>query len=286
MLITNSLFIKMKGLLPLAMALLYFIPSVGCTPPPPPPIQQQRPVAKATPKPPIAVLHPVDHLENKTLYSKRISVSNIKSLVILPPSGTAEKGFDEGLTMIESAFMSRGIELISPAIGARALEDKPNNLTDLERALVLAQKNSADAVLHIGQYSMGIQSASINNAPSSELGARYIVYDDIRNSTSEVIAEAYDRASPTFRFKFLAPIIRFKAKLISVTDGAILANYDFSCEITKALPKPYTAQLTSLTTPSLRSTSFEWIESDWSSEASARVISEILNEIAHSINPR
>lgn len=270
--------------------------SFGCagskpipSPPPPAPRPEQavtppQPIPKAEPKPPYLVLHPLEHLSDETVFSARIGTRSLGRVMILPSSGTAGEAFNDEFTSIEQAFMRRGIPLVSPAVGARAIALVPAPpLSDLERALVLGKQGNAGAVLQIGTFMFTSQGPTITNSPGPERGARYIVYNDMKNSVSEVSAEVYEIAQERFRFKFLAPVFLFKAKLIDVSDGSILAVYSFTGEISKALPQPYTAQLTSITAPQLRSTNFDWSDADWVNDARARIVSEVYNEIAASL---
>ena len=248
------------------------------------PAKPPKPIPKAEPKPPIAVLYPLDHLSNNSFYSGKLINKKLKQVMILPPSGTAGEEFNANLTQIERSLMIRGIEVTSPTIGARAVTKSPNNLSDLERALVLANASKVDAVLQIGIFSDGGQTSTITDGLGPELGARYLVYDPNRLVVNEVGYKVYNQAPNSNRFKFKAPIVHFKAKLIDVIDGTILANYDFTAELSKTLPTAYTAQLTSLTDPKLRSTSFLWDDSEWVIKAQERITSEIFDEIARTFN--
>lgn len=252
-------------------------------PKPVPVVAQPKPIPKAEPKPPYLVMQPLEHLSDETVFSARMGTRSLGNIMILPASGTAGEAFNDELTTLEQAFMRRGIPLVSSAVGARAIALVPSPLSDLERALVLGKQANAGAVLQIGTFMFTPQGATITDSPGSERGARYIAYNDRKNSVSEVSAEVYDITPAQFRFKFIAPVLLFKAKLIDVSDGTILAVYSFTGEIAKALPQPYTAQLTSITAPQLRSTNFEWSDSDWVNDARARIVSEVYNEVAASL---
>lgn len=251
--------------------------------PPAPVVTPPAPIPKAEPKPPYLVLQPLEHMADETVFSAKMGARPLGNIMILPSSGTAGEAFDEELTAIEQAFMRRGIPLVSPAVGARAIALVSSSQSDLERALVLGKQGNAGAVLQIGTFMFMDQGPALTNSDGAQRGARYVVYNDMKNSVSEVSEKVYDIAPAQFRFKFLAPVLIFKAKLIDASDGTILAVYSYVGEIAKALPQPYTAQLTSITAPQLRSTNFEWSDAEWVDDARARLVSEVYNAIAISL---
>jgi hypothetical protein len=74
----------------------------------------------------------------------------------------------------------------------------------------------------------------------------------------------------------------FTAKLVDVSDGAILASYQYRSELAKALPRPYSAALV-LPGYKIHTTSYDWLKRDWIDEARSQVISEIFNEIGNTL---
>src|SRR3990172_8126863 len=84
----------------------------------------------------------------------------IASVMVLPSSGTVRGQFESALNLVERAFLERGVTVITPAVTGRvAGRDAPGeprkeaaDLTDLERALIMARQSGADAVLQVGEW--------------------------------------------------------------------------------------------------------------------------------------
>jgi hypothetical protein len=235
---------------------------------------------------------PERSLLDESVLAEKMGTRNYNRIMVVPPSGTAGASFDRGLSYAERALMRLGIELISPAVGGRAIAsgaDVPGGanasatLSDLERVLVLADRSKAQAVLQIGDLEYQMPTAfNIDHESSEGLGARYVVFDQATTAVREVGPDQYDRAEADFRWRFVAPVFVFTAKLIDVSDGTILASYQFRSELAKSLHRPYRAVLV-IPSREIRTTSWDWFEKEWADDARAAVISQIFEEIGKTL---
>ena len=97
---------------------------------------------------------------NDSSVSPSLREGTFSRIMIVPPSGTAGVQFEDNMAAIERSFIARGVTVISSAITSRVLADDRTrtsnqtgiNLSELERALLLAKESRVDAILQIGTW--------------------------------------------------------------------------------------------------------------------------------------
>jgi len=162
--------------------------------------------------------------------SPRLQTGSFDRVMIVPPSGTAGVEFQENLAAIERSFIARGITVISSAITSRVLLDDPTRdrqrtelgiqLSEVERALLLAKESNADAVLQIGTWEWV-------DPDQSDLSRRYFVQDKATKSLPEVTRADYDQAPVRnlFRWSLGGRVLAFTGRLINVENGEVVASF-------------------------------------------------------------
>jgi hypothetical protein len=149
-------------------------------------------------------------------------------IMIVPPGGSGGVEFQDNMGAIERSFIARGITVISPAITSRVILDEQGRerprsesglqLSEVERALVLARDSNADAVLQIGawRWTMG---------ESSDYSSRYFVEDVQGTSFAEVDRTAFERAGDRLTHVYEGDVLSFTGRLIDVETGEVIASF-------------------------------------------------------------
>lgn len=168
--------------------------------------------------------------------SKPLTGARYNRLIVLPPTGTARGAFDSQIALFEAEFLRRGIEVISGAITGRAVGKDwlaDHDLSDVERALVMAAETGADGVLQIGAFSWSWSEPS-----------RFCVYDPVGPARQyyEVEAEEYQRWDLD-RYAFMAPGLQFVGKLIDVSSGEVIIAFDIEDFSNFHLPRDFSAEV-------------------------------------------
>ncbi len=176
--------------------------------------------------------------KDSSAVSPRLATSKIGKIMILPPSGTKRGEFDTQVSAFEKELIKQGLTPISGAITGRVvLEESTDkekkteaaqNLSDMERALIMAKKSGADAILQIGQFDW---------LPLDE--TRYFI-QDTNNAYTEVDRGAY-QAWAGIKQSFLSPWLKFVGRLAEVTSGEVVASFDVQSAPNWNLPADYEA---------------------------------------------
>jgi hypothetical protein len=232
-------------------------------------------------------IEPKPSLVDDSVASSRIHDREHRRVMIVPPSGTAGATFDQGLAAAERVLMRQGCDLISPAVTGRVINpdsagevsDAGVALSDMERALVLAERSNADVVLQIGDLSFEQPSLAVDSRPSGGgLGGRYFVFDDSSGMVVERESDAYDAANPRQRWRFVAPVVVLTGKIIDVTDGALLASLQFKSDIALRLPKSYVAEVR-VPARSPRNESWDWLDPTWANRSCVQAIGDMFRVV-------
>ncbi len=161
-------------------------------------------------------------------------------IIILPPSGTARAEFEPIVALFEREFLRRGITVISGAITGRVVfgavqqgekkEATGQELSDIERALIMAKQTGADAILQIGKLTW------TQNVPG-----RFFLYNSNSNTFQEVSQSQYDNYQSPLKVVGNADQVVFVGRLIDVESGQVMASFDITCDTNWNLPAPYEA---------------------------------------------
>lgn len=188
------------------------------------------------------------------------------SVMVLPPSGS-ERGQGSEYAVVERFLLAGGIKVISSGITGRIVEDGSGNrvetganLSDLERALVLARKSNADALLQV--LDVGFVR-----------GHRWFTADP--DGVFHEVAPGHD-VQLSNSVKVLESLFHFQARPISADAGEIVMSVEITQSTsrthTPADPKTFSWQ----TTPSGLTGSAREIDTD-SPEHRREVIEEVMS---------
>jgi hypothetical protein len=154
-----------------------------------------------------------------------------RSVMVVPPQGS-ERGAVTDLAYLERALLKSGVRVISSGVTGRVVVESAEgtkggepgrNLSDLERALVLARKSNADAVLQL------IEMRWKDDVPELY---RYYWFDAATSHWAEMNkkpdADWYkeNRKHEDRLAVVKGPTLGFQAKLIDVDSGEIVAAVD------------------------------------------------------------
>jgi hypothetical protein len=149
-------------------------------------------------------------------------------IMIVPPPGSGGIDFQENLAAIERSFISRGITVISSAITSRVIldeqrRDRPGSesglqLSEVERALVLARNSNADAVLQVGVWEW-------SGAEASDHGTRYFLEDIQGTSFREIDRTEFEQAGGRLTQLYAGDVLGFTGRLIDVESGEVIASF-------------------------------------------------------------
>lgn len=149
-------------------------------------------------------------------------------IMIVPPPGSGGEEFQDNLAAIERSFIARGLTVISPAITSRVILDERGRerprpetglqLSEVERALVLARDSNADAVLQILSWRW-------MEPESSEHSRRYFVEDIQGSSFAEVDQLAFERSGDRLTHTYEGRVLSFTGRLIDVENGEVIASF-------------------------------------------------------------
>ena len=153
--------------------------------------------------------------------------SSFQSLIVLPPAGS-DRGAISELAAVEHLLISKGIRVISSGITARVVSEdsstgSPNasKFSDLERALVLAEKTNADGILQLAEaFWTNDHRAFVRNGDN---------LDEIPTGT---------RVSVSNLVRVKEAVFRIQARLIDVKDGSIKLSIDVSQGTSRVVETP------------------------------------------------
>jgi len=202
-------------------------------------------------------------------------------IMIVPPSGSGGAEFQDNLAAIERSFIARGITVISPAITSRVILDDEGRdrqrsqsglqLSEVERALVLARDSNADAVLQVGAWRWTL-------AEASDHSRRYFVEDVQGTSFAEVDLLAYERAGDRLTHVYEGDVLGFTGRLIDVETGEVIASFKID------VPKVNVADPLIVTFDGggeIQTESYSWAEDQRKRQAATdRAISTLFDRLA------
>ena len=153
--------------------------------------------------------------------------AEVSAIMVLPPRGS-ERGQQSELAGLERALLAKGFRVISSGITGRvaseaveARADEAARLSDLERALILAKKSNADALLQVGELEF---------KPSER-------YFTVRKGDRGNFTEVPDPPSvDSWRLRVKEARLSFQAKLINVENGEIVISMEFSQSTSRVAP--------------------------------------------------
>lgn len=206
---------------------------------------------------------PVD----ESVVTRNFSKETYKKLMVIPPSGTVRGQYDSIIAIFEKEFLRAGITVISGAITGRVVletatdkkSEEGQRLSDAERALVMAKKTGADAILQIGEWNW-----------SKDAGMRrFFIFDKKKDAKNyrEVSRNDY-KNYVGLRIAFSSDELRFVGRLTNVENGEVIASFDITSPANFNLPERYVAAVEETNEQSTIVTeSFPYSGSSWLEDA-------------------
>jgi hypothetical protein len=175
-------------------------------------------------------------------FSPRFKEKKCTKVIVMPPSGTARGEFESQIVLFEREFLRHGMTVISGAItgrvvmeeGVKADEKKDevaNHLSDLERALIMAKKTNAEAILQLGEFRW---------TPDSKWTRFFIATKEPESRFREVSADEWKNWND-LKWSFSSAQLVFVGKLVDVENGEVLATVNVLMPANCALPDDYVA---------------------------------------------
>ncbi len=179
---------------------------------------------------------------DRSVVSPKLEKNRYEKIMVIPPSGTSRGAFEPQIVLFEREFLRRGITVISGAITGKVVLEAPGGddekkseaaalLTDLERALIMAKRTGADAILQVGDFSLS----------QEVVKTRFFVVDATGGTFREVPQEEYEAFQGFQKQWFASKEMRFIGRLVDVENGEVVATLDVSIPLNHLLPGDYVA---------------------------------------------
>lgn len=181
---------------------------------------------------------------DESAVSPKLSQKKYTRLMVIPPSGTSRGQFDHQIALFEREFLKNGTTIISGAITGRVVAESENSLgkegrtgrvidlSDAERALVMAKDTGADAILQIGAWQF-----------SDAVASRYFILDSDKGDRFVEVQLAEYRSWTKEKFLFPSRILHFVGKLIDVSSAEVVASFKLKDAVNWNLPSEYRASI-------------------------------------------
>jgi hypothetical protein len=184
-------------------------------------------------------------LRDDTSVAPQLKEKKYSKIIVIPPSGTARGQFDREINFFEREFLNHSLTVISSAVTGRVVlelkgsegekkEEGAQGLSDAERALVMAKKTGADAILQIGtfawqgrrncRYFVGTGASAGSGTPS-----------ELR----EVTLKEFESHAGA-RMPMSGQWLEFVGRLIDVQSGEVMASFKYGNSPLWNLPSSYT----------------------------------------------
>jgi len=227
-------------------------------------------------------------LDDGTVVSHHIKNKEYNRIMVLPPSGTKRGQYDPEVALFEREFLKNDITVISGAITGRVVFEESKDekkrvegatpLSDAERALIMAKKTGADAILQIG---------SIQWIESNGVGRHFILNpEDEKLEYLEVPLKQF-RNWDNVKIKFPSQWLHFVGRLTDVETGEVIASFKLSSAANWNLPSSYRATYELDGKDSVLVTeNFDYKGGQWLQEAKDATVSRVIGQVARRITGR
>lgn len=227
---------------------------------------------------------------DRSVVSPKLKQNRYDRIMVIPPSGTARGAFEPQILLLEREFLRRGMTVISGAVMGKVVLEAPGTgdeskresaalLSDLERALIMAKRTGADAILQVGDFTF---------APVGGT-TRSFVADRPGQPFREVAPAEYETVTGARKQQYAAPEMRFIGRLVDVENGEVVASLDVALPLNHRLPADYIARFVHapLRNPewTLRGESFPYA-SNWPDMAKTPAEQQIIEAVVARLAPR
>lgn len=183
--------------------------------------------------------------KDETVVAPALSSKQYHRIMVIPPSGSVRGQFDNVIAVFEREFLKSGITVISGAITGRVVLEAAEasgkekrveaaaQLSDAERALVMAKETGADAILQIGEFLWSDQPV---------LTRYYVLNKKAGASFQEATLDEY-RAWEEEKLAYQSQVLTFIGRLTDVQSGQVLASFKVRSAVNWNLPQDYVAEI-------------------------------------------
>jgi hypothetical protein len=172
--------------------------------------------------------------------SPRLKDIPCKKVMIIPPSGSARGTFESKLSLFEREFIRQGMTVISSAITGRVVMDSPDksqerknetasNLSDMERALIMAKTTGADVILQLGMFEWS----------KERILTRFFIAEGTTDGGFKETDLLQYKSWTGAKLEYESLVLSFIGKLVNVENGEVLATISTSMPANYALPQDY-----------------------------------------------
>lgn len=181
---------------------------------------------------------------DESVITPKLGAKKYARLMVIPPSGTVRGQFDHQIALFEREFLKSGTTIISGAITGRVVAEMDTTsgkerrsegvaqLSDAERALVMAKDTGADAILQIGRWEYTA------DAPS-----RYFILDAEKDDQFREVQLAEYRSWMKEKVFFPSKVLHFVGRLTDVSTGEVVASFKLKDAVNWNLPSEYRAKI-------------------------------------------
>jgi hypothetical protein len=185
-------------------------------------------------------------IRDETSVSPQLKEKKFSKIIVIPPSGTARGQFDREINFFEREFLNHNLTVISSAVTGRVVlelkgnegerkEEGAQGLSDAERALVMAKKTGADAILQIGTFAwQGRRNCRYFVGAGAAAGSQSA------SELREVSLKEYESHQGA-RMPISGQWLEFVGRLIDVQSGEVMASFKYGNSPIWNLPSSYTA---------------------------------------------
>ena len=195
---------------------------------------------------------------NQSEVSPKLKARKITKVMVIPPSGTARGKFDEHIVWFEQEFLKRGITVISGAITGKVVLESPNStdekknesaalLSDLERALIMAKRTGAEAILQVGDLRWSEKMIATRyfitwkaGTPFREISQQEYALTSCRDIFAEKAWSLFRNSG--CRVAYPAGELYFVGRFVDVDNGEVIATLNITMPWNYVLPVDYVAK--------------------------------------------
>ena len=222
--------------------------------------------------------------QDETVTAPALAQKRYARLMVIPPSGTARGQFDAMIALFEREFLKGGVTVISGAVTGRVVYqggaegrrvEGAAQLSDAERALVMAKETGADAILQIGtlEWTEPRDTRFFVTSPEGDV-----------HEFREVSEAEFRGWQPPWRAEFASPVLVFVGRLIDVQTGEVLATFKTRSAANFNLPSDYVRTME----PDnqgwrVLSETFPYLGGWWVEEARTRTQSSLIEAVTRRI---
>jgi hypothetical protein len=219
-------------------------------------------VASGCAKRPVLTMVAEKELIDRSVSTPELGNMKYKRIMVITPQGTVRGQYDHMVAIFEREFLRKGVGVVAAAVTGRVVLESAGreetgggqavNLSDVERALVMAKKSGADAILQIGVYDL-----------KSNRKSRFFVREIKQITYREVSQREFENSKDVKRVSFSSDVYHFIGRLIDVETGEVRASIDIESAANWNMPELYSANVFDKKDPILLNENYSYDKADW-----------------------